>query len=432
MGSTIYERLGPKPAKYSMGQALGDAIKGGGAYFGAVAVEKAKAEALQQARAAKLEDRDYDAKVAASTVEAEEAKYQRRLVDQRATAVLNTDNSADLHARNSVSDLAALPTQIAIENEGAINLSNDQWDADVRNGKFEGLNAADLRAIKQYRDKSDIDGKATVKEYEDKRKSDLDAGVTRTLADQDARDDMLESRANIYKATKISREIPVLGSDLTSRFKLEDTTIVADTHYIALTNDSGEVINYIKDPEWTIGPNGISTKIGSGDGTGGEKPSVIRKEFTSATNTFVLVDEAYGRISASAEEPSAAGDLSMIFNYMKMLDPGSVVRESEFATARGAASVPERFKAMYERALSGEMLSPATRDDFLSRADGLYTQALSGYDNVTNEFTRMATESNISPTLVVFDRANMRGSGDDAKLLERIRQRNANRKKGGS
>jgi len=58
MGSTIYERLGPKPAKYSMGQALGDAIRGGGAYFGAVAVEKAKAEALLQARAAKLEDRE--------------------------------------------------------------------------------------------------------------------------------------------------------------------------------------------------------------------------------------------------------------------------------------------------------------------------------------------------------------------------------------
>ena len=76
MGSTIYERLGPKPAKYSMGQALGDAIRGGGAYFGAVAVEKAKAEALQQARAAKLEDREADQ---AFTTSEREASQQASL-----------------------------------------------------------------------------------------------------------------------------------------------------------------------------------------------------------------------------------------------------------------------------------------------------------------------------------------------------------------
>ena len=72
MGSTIYERLGPKPAKYSMGQALGDAIKGGGAYFGAVAIEKAKSEALLQARAAKLEDREASQAFTTSEREASE------------------------------------------------------------------------------------------------------------------------------------------------------------------------------------------------------------------------------------------------------------------------------------------------------------------------------------------------------------------------
>ncbi|MEM8882399.1 MAG: hypothetical protein AAGC82_17565, partial [Pseudomonadota bacterium] len=59
----------------------------------------------------------------------------------------------------------------------------------------------------------------------------------------------------------------------------------------------------------------------------------LRKEFIGQTTVkdFRKQAEAFGRIDASAFEPSPAGDLALIFNYMKVLDPGSVVRESEFA-----------------------------------------------------------------------------------------------------
>jgi len=405
------EQLGRRPAKYGFGQALGAAISGGGAYFGVLAVEKAKAEALEAARAGKLEDRkaewDHDAKVAIAASDAEEEQYRSRLKDERETARIGVDNAVSQHDRIGENDLTRLPTKLGLQNTAARKLASDQWNDGVMSGRYEGLAESEARSLKTYKEKIVMDGEASLREYEAKRKSDLEAGVTRTMADQDSRDDLVEARANAYKATKIAKEQPVLGSDLTSQYGMKDESIVPGTHYIALTNDTGEVINYIKDPEWSTGPNGVASKIGSEGGTG-EKPSGIRKEFTSATNTFVMVDEAYGRIAASAENPSAAGDLSMIFNYMKMLDPGSVVRESEFATARGAASVPERFKATYSKVLSGEMLSPATRQDFVSRADSLYSQALAGYDTVSSEFTRMATESNISPSLVVFNRANMR------------------------
>ena len=94
MGSTIYERLGPKPAKYSMGQALGDAIKGGGAYFGAVAVEKAKAEALQQARAAKLEDRAY-----------EDARYDEREATKTTAAAAVRDEAREYEDTKAIEEV---------------------------------------------------------------------------------------------------------------------------------------------------------------------------------------------------------------------------------------------------------------------------------------------------------------------------------------
>src|SRR3990172_3435846 len=49
----------------------------------------------------------------------------------------------------------------------------------------------------------------------------------------------------------------------------------------------------------------------------------LRKEFTAQSKVFIDVRDSFARIEASSQNPSAAGDLSLIFNYMKMLDPAS-------------------------------------------------------------------------------------------------------------
>ena len=58
--------------------------------------------------------------------------------------------------------------------------------------------------------------------------------------------------------------------------------------------------------------------------------------------------------------------ISLIFGFMKMLDPGSVVREGEFATAQNAASIPDRIRNAYNRALEGTRLNPQQREMFKS------------------------------------------------------------------
>ena len=73
-----------------------------------------------------------------------------------------------------------------------------------------------------------------------------------------------------------------------------------------------------------------------------------------------------------ATEDTAAGDLALIFNYMKMLDPGSVVREGEFATAQNTAGVPDRVLNSYNRALEGTRLNPKQRKEFTKQAESLF------------------------------------------------------------
>jgi len=102
--------------------------------------------------------------------------------------------------------------------------------------------------------------------------------------------------------------------------------------------------------------------------------NVLRKEISSVTKDQKKIDAAFRKIQKAGAKATAAGDMSLIFSFMKILDPGSTVREGEFATAQNAAGVQEKVLNLYNRALDGTRLGPAQRKDFLDQA-GLLTEA---------------------------------------------------------
>lgn len=136
-----------------------------------------------------------------------------------------------------------------------------------------------------------------------------------------------------------------------------------------------------------------------------KKAKDLRGEFTDLSKDFFKVNESVARIRASAADPSAAGDLALIFNFMKVLDPGSVVRESEFATAQNAAGVPEQIRAQYNKALSGERLTPDTRKDFVGRAEGLFEAQRSVHQRRVSEYERLAQAVGADPKQVIVDQS---------------------------
>jgi hypothetical protein len=119
-----------------------------------------------------------------------------------------------------------------------------------------------------------------------------------------------------------------------------------------------------------------------------EAEGKFRKEYSDQTKGYQEVKSAYGRVLAS--EDTAVGDLSLIFGYMKMLDPGSVVREGEFATAQNAAGVPERIQNIYNRVVSGQRLSPSQRSSFKGQAGKLYETAQTQEGQVRQGIERIA------------------------------------------
>jgi hypothetical protein len=75
---------------------------------------------------------------------------------------------------------------------------------------------------------------------------------------------------------------------------------------------------------------------------------------------------------------------------MKMLDPGSVVREGEFATAQNAAGVDDRVRNLYNRVKSGERLSESQRKSFKGQANKLYSTAQQQEGQVRKGIERIA------------------------------------------
>jgi hypothetical protein len=129
----------------------------------------------------------------------------------------------------------------------------------------------------------------------------------------------------------------------------------------------------------------------------------LADDFTRDSKDFVARAQSYQTVIAAAKDPSAAGDLSLIFAYMKMLDPGSVVREGEFATAQNTAGVPDRIRNAYNKALTGERLNPTQRTDFVRQAGNVYGASKARQDQIVATYTSRAKRAQVPADLVVMD-----------------------------
>jgi hypothetical protein len=138
----------------------------------------------------------------------------------------------------------------------------------------------------------------------------------------------------------------------------------------------------------------------------------LRKEFTALSKDFIKVRDAHTRVLRSAEDPSSAGDLALIFNYMKVLDPGSVVRESEFATAESAQAaigdleeqgslVPNFVKRRIAKLVEGTRLLPEQRKDFVDRSSTLFKGQQKNQGELEKSFGSIAKRSKTNPENVV-------------------------------
>jgi hypothetical protein len=137
-----------------------------------------------------------------------------------------------------------------------------------------------------------------------------------------------------------------------------------------------------------------------------ERENKLRDEFQKLTADFRVVQNSYENLTKTAEKPSGAGDMSLLYSYVRLLDPTSVVRESEFAAAAASGSFGERVQGAVNRILSGERMPDSLRQDFVREARNLYDTQLRNHNQIADTYTTLAKESGADPAKVVtrFDR----------------------------
>jgi hypothetical protein len=125
-----------------------------------------------------------------------------------------------------------------------------------------------------------------------------------------------------------------------------------------------------------------------------------RKEFLGnpEVKDFRNVANATRQIVTLAQgDGTAMGDIGLIFSYMKALDPGSVVREGEQASAQNAAGVPEQIRNAYNRLASGERLSPKQRMDMQNTALSIYGARAQSYNTFADTYRGLVADAGGDP-----------------------------------
>jgi hypothetical protein len=113
--------------------------------------------------------------------------------------------------------------------------------------------------------------------------------------------------------------------------------------------------------------------------SGAFKQEPIYKDFSD-------MKSAYGQVVSSLAQGTPIGDVAGATKVMKLLDPGSVVRESELGIAMAAAGRMDRLQNYFNNLMTGQKLTPTQRDDFQKLSNELYSAAGQAYNNKRGEY----------------------------------------------
>lgn len=145
-----------------------------------------------------------------------------------------------------------------------------------------------------------------------------------------------------------------------------------------------------------------------------ESENKLRDEYQAQSKTFVKVRDAFGKVNVAAKDPTPAGDIALVYSYMKILDPDSVVREGEFATAQNAASIPDRVLNAYNKALQGERLNEKQRADMVNQAKKVYESQKESQDKLTKNYKGLAKSYGLKEENIITDVSMDQGTSSAA------------------
>lgn len=158
------------------------------------------------------------------------------------------------------------------------------------------------------------------------------------------------------------------------------------------------------DMQWKMDDRNIKM-----DDSNFQRANTLRTDFDSQTavkdfKTVQTTANEFKKIINSGVQGPA--DVSLVFKFMKALDPSSVVRETEFDQAANssgqftAGTVWSKFNGKFK---NGRFLSDAVRNDFLKLVEQSVASKKQAYDQEMNRYSQLGQNYGVDPNQIVFD-----------------------------
>ncbi len=147
------------------------------------------------------------------------------------------------------------------------------------------------------------------------------------------------------------------------------------------------------------------------DPTGGAAPTLTSDQLSSlntlrddATQTMAetrAMGDAWTNIETFYQNPGAVSDRALVIAFAKILDPTSVVRESESAAIANSGSLDEGMRSMLLNALQGGgNLPPDIRNEIVALARDMYANKMPAVQERLNMLRTTAERAGLPPELV--------------------------------
>lgn len=129
----------------------------------------------------------------------------------------------------------------------------------------------------------------------------------------------------------------------------------------------------------------------------------LADDYRAQSKDFKAVGDAYAQINATLDKAtqSPAATLAAATKFMKLLDPGSVVRESELGMALQASGVFDRATNYYNTLAKGKVLTANQVADFKNITAQIYGAAQSQQQAIDADYTQRAKTYNLRPENIV-------------------------------
>lgn len=312
---------------------------------------------------------------------------------------------------------------------------------DITDGQKVGDSYASKMAIVTKRDNAQVGnglvipiGSAEIGHIETVIESNLIAGTIKTVSWN--RDGQGSQTIQTYSIDELNKKYGSNWGFSDSKLKEEYANRLAEVK--SLSSDSGgKYAEFLKKAKEEGGLTGKDAEEWAKKQTEkaledtGEKPPMteqeriatnqLRTQFDAqpAVKDYKLVRDQYQDFQSVVDGKYAgAGDLLMIYSFMKALDPTSVVRETEFEAAANSGNIFAGAMAKFNGAFrTGEKLPRAVRDQFMQVVESRKKTKEKGFETEYNRYKRMAEGQGLPVDMVVEDYTGKADKGKEAAKM---------------